>query len=128
MRDQIDHALKDTGADYVEVRIEENAGTRIAYKGRELEDLGRTINRGGSVRALVRGGWGFVSFNELAVAARVRCLRTPPVIGRKGSFLLWRGRAGNRTQTALSGQRVLSPQRLPISPPGHFPKSSTNSR
>ena len=36
------------------------------------------------------------------------------------------GRAGNRTQTTVSGQRVLSPQRLPISPPGHFPYLSSD--
>lgn len=65
MRDQIEAALRGHGADYVEVRIEENSATRVAYRGRELEDLGRTANRGGSVRALAGGGWGFVSFNTL---------------------------------------------------------------
>ena len=65
MRDIIEAALRGHNADYIELRIEENAATRISYRGRELEDLGRTANRGGNVRALVRGGWGFVSFNAL---------------------------------------------------------------
>jgi TldD protein len=73
MRDQIEAALRGHGADYVEVRIEENSATRVAYRGRELEDLGRTANRGGSVRALAGGGWGFVSFNTLeSLDRRVR--------------------------------------------------------
>lgn len=64
-RDELEAALKNTGADYVEIRLEENAGTRIMYRGREVEDLGRTANKGGSIRALANGGWGFVSFNEV---------------------------------------------------------------
>ncbi len=67
MREEIESVLRNTGADYVEVRLEENAGTRIVYRGREVEDLGRSSNKGGSVRALVDGGWGFVSFNEPSV-------------------------------------------------------------
>ena len=63
-RDEIQGALANSGADYVEVRLEENSGTRITYRGPSIEDLGRTTNRGGNVRARVRGGWGFVSFNE----------------------------------------------------------------
>ena len=65
MRDIIEAALRSHNADYIELRIEENAATRISYRGRELEDLGGTASRGGNVRALVRGGWGFVSFNAL---------------------------------------------------------------
>lgn len=64
MRDQIEAALRGHSADHIELRMEENASTRLIYRGKELEDLGRTSNRGGSVRALVNGGWGFVSFND----------------------------------------------------------------
>lgn len=66
MRDAIEAALRGHNADYVEVRLEENASTRLVYRGKQLEDLGRTANQGGSVRALVNGGWGFVSFNDAA--------------------------------------------------------------
>jgi TldD protein len=58
-------ALKGHGADYVEIRLEESQSTFIQYRGRELEDIGTTTSLGGNVRALVRGGWGFVSFNDL---------------------------------------------------------------
>jgi len=65
-RDQIISALKGQRADYIEVRIEERETSRIQYRGRELEDIGRSTSLGGNARALVKGGWGFVSFNELS--------------------------------------------------------------
>ncbi|MCJ7808583.1 MAG: TldD/PmbA family protein, partial [Dehalococcoidia bacterium] len=64
IRDQIAKALKGQDADYIEVRIEEREASHIQYRGRELEDIGRSTSLGGNARALVRGGWGFVSFNE----------------------------------------------------------------
>ncbi len=57
--------LKGYKADYIEARLEENQSSHITYRGRELESTGRTSAIGGNVRALVRGGWGFVSFNSL---------------------------------------------------------------
>ena len=65
MRDRISQALKGHGADYVEIRIEEAESTRLIYRGRDLEDIGVTTSLGGNVRALVNGGWGFVSFNRI---------------------------------------------------------------
>ncbi len=64
MRDELASALKGHEADYIEMRIEQAQATRIQYRGRELEDIGSTTSLGGNVRALVKGGWGFVSFNE----------------------------------------------------------------
>ena len=65
-RDQIADALKGHDAEYVEVRLEEDKTTRIQYRGRELEDISQPTSTGGCARALVKGGWGFVSFNDLA--------------------------------------------------------------
>ncbi|MFQ5826463.1 MAG: TldD/PmbA family protein [Dehalococcoidia bacterium] len=65
LRDRLAQALKGHGADYVEIRLEESQSTFIQYRGKELEDIGTTTSLGGNVRALVRGGWGFVSFNDL---------------------------------------------------------------
>ena len=64
LRDQMQDAIRGHGADYVEIRLEESDSTRIQYRARELEEIGRTSGRGGSVRAAVKGGWGFVSFND----------------------------------------------------------------
>lgn len=65
MRSQIENALKGHDADYIEIRIEESEGTRIQYRDQHIEDIGRTTSCGGNVRALVKGGWGFASFNGL---------------------------------------------------------------
>ena len=64
-RDLIDDALKGNGADYCEIRIEETDSTRLTWRGKSLEDIAQTSGRGGNVRALVNGGWGFVCFNDL---------------------------------------------------------------
>lgn len=65
MREILEAALRGHTADYVEIRIEEGEATRLIYRGRELEETSRTRSLGGNVRALVNGGWGFVSFNDL---------------------------------------------------------------
>jgi len=63
--DQMREVLKKYHADYIEVRLEESEATHIQYRGRELENLSKSQSLGGNVRAQVRGGWGFVSFNNV---------------------------------------------------------------
>lgn len=63
---QLTQALKGQDADYIEARLAEGRSTTIGYRGKELDSIGKTSNTGGSVRALVGGGWGFVSFNDFA--------------------------------------------------------------
>jgi len=62
---QLAEALNGYNADYIEAHLEESQSSYITYRGKELESIGRTTAIGGNVRALVRGGWGFVSFNNL---------------------------------------------------------------
>ncbi|MFC2000976.1 TldD/PmbA family protein [Chloroflexota bacterium] len=62
---ELAEALKGHSADYIEARLEESQTSHITYRGRELESVGRATAIGGNVRALVRGGWGFVSFDNL---------------------------------------------------------------
>ncbi|MSQ32221.1 MAG: TldD/PmbA family protein [Dehalococcoidia bacterium] len=64
-REEIEAAVKGHNADYVEVRVEANESTRVAYRGRELDDIGQTTNLGGCARVCVKGGWGFITFNKL---------------------------------------------------------------
>jgi TldD protein len=66
MRDELTSALTSRGADYIEIRVEENKTTRLVYRGKRLEEVGRTSSLGGNARALVKGGWGFVSFNNIS--------------------------------------------------------------
>ena len=65
MRDEIVNSLQGHKADYVEIRLDEAQVTRITYRGERLEEVGRTSSLGGNVRALAKGGWGFVSFNNI---------------------------------------------------------------
>jgi len=62
---QLAELVKKYSADYIEARLEESQTSHITYRGKELESIDRTSAVGGNVRALVRGGWGFVSFNDL---------------------------------------------------------------
>ena len=52
-------------ADYIEAHLEESEASHLTYRGKELESTDKTSASGGNVRALVNGGWGFVSFNNL---------------------------------------------------------------
>lgn len=65
-REEVEAAVKGHNADYVEVRFDDTSTNRLVYRGKELEEIGRSHSFGGCVRALVNGGWGFVSFNEPA--------------------------------------------------------------
>jgi len=65
MRQQIAEALKQHNVDYIEAHFEESESTYISYRNGRLEEVNRTSSTGGNVRALVKGGWGFVSFNYL---------------------------------------------------------------
>ena len=73
MRERVEAAIKSVSAQYVEVHIEEASSSNIRYRGRDLEEIGRSSGLGGSVRALAGGGWGFASFNDLSdLQAKVR--------------------------------------------------------
>ena len=52
-------------ADYIEAHLEESQASYLTYRGKELESVGKTTALGGNVRTLVKGGWGFTSFNNL---------------------------------------------------------------
>ena len=65
LRDRMQAALSGVDADYLELRVETSQGSHIRYRGRELEEIGRSSSLGGSVRALAGGGWGFACFNDL---------------------------------------------------------------
>ena len=45
--------------------IEEAESTDLSFQGPDLESLNQRQERGGDVRALVAGAWGFTSFNRL---------------------------------------------------------------
>jgi TldD protein len=65
MKDRLRDLCGKLPADYVEVRVQEGTSTSIHYSGKELEDIGERTERGGCVRVLKDGGWGFVTFNDI---------------------------------------------------------------
>lgn len=67
---QLTDIIKRYNADFIEARLEESQTSHITYRGKQLESVGRSIAGGGSVRALVKGGWGFVSFNDFREISR----------------------------------------------------------
>ena len=64
--DSLAGELKKRKADYLEARFEESQTSHIVYRGKVMESIGRSTASGGNVRALVKGGWGFTSFNDFA--------------------------------------------------------------
>lgn len=66
----IAQAVSLSGADYIEVRVEENATTRIHFVGEQLEQISESSELGGCVRACKNGGWGFSSFCDLSQLPR----------------------------------------------------------
>ena len=81
--------LKKYPADYIEAHLEESQAGHITYRGRELEAVDQTKALGGNVRALVKGGWGFVSFNSLDdLPNRVElAVKQARIVGREESAL-----------------------------------------
>ncbi len=89
MQDRLTAALKGQNADYIELRLEERETVRLSFRGRELEEIGRSFGLGGSARAMVKGSWGFASFNSVddlpeRVAAAVSQAR---LVGKEQSHL-----------------------------------------
>jgi len=65
MRERLASALCGHNADYLEAHLEESEVTQVRYENGGLEEVHRTRSCGGNIRALVSGGWGFVSFEHL---------------------------------------------------------------
>ncbi|MFC1933671.1 TldD/PmbA family protein [Chloroflexota bacterium] len=86
---QLADSLKRFSADYIEVHLAESRTNHITYRGRELESISSTTAIGGNVRALVKGGWGFVSFNSLdEVPSRVElAVQQAQFVGKEESKL-----------------------------------------
>ncbi len=64
-QDLLRRALSAAKADYCEIRVEESQQTGVTFRGRDNRHVTSEIIAGGNVRALVKGGWGFMSFNRL---------------------------------------------------------------
>ncbi|MBU4349554.1 TldD/PmbA family protein, partial [bacterium] len=76
-------------ADYIEIRAEKKEATTIHFQGEKLEKINCSQQAGGNVRALVKGGWGFVSFNQFDdLEEKVReAIEVASLIGKEESKL-----------------------------------------
>ncbi len=76
-------------ADYIEIRAEKKEVTTIHFQGKNLEKINSSQQVGGNVRVLVKGGWGFVSFNQLNdLEEKVReAIEVASLIGKEESKL-----------------------------------------
>ena len=62
--EKLSQLIQKQPADYIEAHVEEGQASYLTYRGQELETAGYSKAQGGNIRALVKGGWGFVSFND----------------------------------------------------------------
>ena len=86
---QIADSLKVYNADYIEAHLEQTSSSHITYRGKRLESVGRSTGIGGNVRALIRGGWGFTSFNSLeALPSRIELAIKQAQLAGKGKSQL----------------------------------------
>jgi TldD protein len=70
-RHRMEEAIRESGARYCEVRLEETVGTRVVYRGKRLDTAQELLDRGGFVRCLAdEGGWGTATFNDLGQLGR----------------------------------------------------------
>jgi TldD protein len=81
--------LKEHKADYIEAHLEDSTSSYITYRGKVLESIGKSASVGGNIRALVRGGWGFVSFNSLEnIDERIKlAIQEAEIAGKSESHL-----------------------------------------
>jgi TldD protein len=91
-RELLEPALKGVEADYAEIRLEEAEASNIRYRGQEVEEASISSSLGGNVRALVKGAWGFVSFNDIPRPRELRekvalAVRQARLAGREESHL-----------------------------------------
>jgi TldD protein len=65
-------ASQHQAVDYLEIRLEQSEATSLSFQGPRLNAIDRNFDLAGGIRACHKGGWSFVSFNNLAeLEARV---------------------------------------------------------
>ena len=65
MIDDLKDALQGLDVEYADIRVEDAERTVVFYRGRELEDVSRSFELGGCLRAYKNGNWAVASFNKV---------------------------------------------------------------
>ncbi len=63
--EELSRIIKNAKADYIDAHISEGTASSIRYSKHELENINNATSRGGNIRAMVNGGWGFACFNNM---------------------------------------------------------------
>lgn len=89
MKDKLTEALKQSTADYADIRIFVEDATGLAYRGPEAEQVSTWTSVGGIARACTRGGWGIVTFDSLEQLDRQvqEACRCAALVGRETTRL-----------------------------------------
>ncbi len=89
MEQIIKEVIKKMACDYAEIRIEEKQATSIYFSGKEIEKIGTDFMLGGNIRVCHKGGWSFVSFNDLSQLEKtaIECVNMAKKIGTKKNSL-----------------------------------------
>ncbi len=111
--DEMLDAVHGHEADHVEIRVDEGDSTQLSYRSKRLEEVGRVSSRGGCIRALVKGGWAFGTFNDTSdlrskAAAVVRQARM--TAREKSDF----SQVPKVTDTVRPPENVKSPGAVPL--------------
>jgi len=73
MRERMEKALHRSYGEYTEIRIENVTSSWANFRGADLDNIGSSKTSGGIVRALIKGGWGYATFNDISdLEIRVR--------------------------------------------------------
>jgi len=70
VKDRLLEALKQSTADYAEIRFESEDATQIVFRGPEVDRVSSSRLAGGIVRACTKGGWGLAVFDDPGDLAR----------------------------------------------------------
>ncbi len=89
MKQIINEVIKKMTCDYAEIRIEEKQITNIIFSGKEIERIGTNFILGGNIRVCDKGGWSFISFNDLNQLEKsaYECVKMTKKIGTKKTIL-----------------------------------------
>jgi TldD protein len=66
MQDQLMQAIKAHDVDFADIRLEDKLNSWVNFRGPDLDSIGSSRVKGGIVRALYKGGWGYATFNDLS--------------------------------------------------------------
>ncbi len=100
--------------DYLDIRVEESESSVIGFRGNTIETLRQSFEKGGCVRALYKGGWGFSTFNSLGesdIEYFIRsAIKQATLVGKEKSILA----EATIVDTVIPLQVIHDPRDVPL--------------